>query len=231
MGGRATSLTVGLAAPADLPAQWALDFARGFAEECALVGASVVGGDLTRADQVVIAVTVLGGCTVSPVLRSGAERRRRARAHRPAGLGRRRAGRARPRLPVAAGAGRGLPPARAAVRRRAGRRRGRRHVDDRHLRRAARRGAAPRRRVRRRRSTYDATRSRCPSRWSRSARRSAPTRSASSSAAATTTPCSRPSRTARRCPRAGRSSAASRRAAGSPSTAGEYDGPTGWTHF
>jgi len=73
MGGRASSLTVGLAAPADLPAQWALDFARGFAAECALVGASVVGGDLTRSDQVVVAVTVLGGCTVSPVLRSGAE--------------------------------------------------------------------------------------------------------------------------------------------------------------
>ena len=72
MGGRATSLTIGLGAPADLPAQWALDFARGFAEECALVGASVVGGDLTRADQVVIAVTVLGACTQSPVLRSGA---------------------------------------------------------------------------------------------------------------------------------------------------------------
>ncbi|WP_028645382.1 thiamine-phosphate kinase [Nocardioides sp. URHA0020] len=72
MGGRATSLTVGLAAPADLPVQWALDFARGFAEECALVGASVVGGDLTRADEVVIAVTVLGAVTESPVLRSGA---------------------------------------------------------------------------------------------------------------------------------------------------------------
>lgn len=72
MGGRAASLTVGLAAPGDLPAQWALDFARGFADECALVGASVVGGDLTSADQVVIAVTVLGGCTVSPVLRGGA---------------------------------------------------------------------------------------------------------------------------------------------------------------
>jgi thiamine-monophosphate kinase len=72
MGGRAHSLTVGLAAPADLPVQWALDFARGFAEECSLVGASVVGGDLTRADQVVIAVTVLGGCTQAPVLRSGA---------------------------------------------------------------------------------------------------------------------------------------------------------------
>ena len=72
MGGRAHSLTVGLAAPADLPVEWALDFARGFAAECALVGASVVGGDLTRADQVVIAVTVVGACTVSPVLRSGA---------------------------------------------------------------------------------------------------------------------------------------------------------------
>src|SRR3954469_6343130 len=72
MGGTAHSLTIGLAAPADLPAAWALDFARGFAEECALVGASIVGGDLTRADQVVIAVTVLGACTRSPVLRSGA---------------------------------------------------------------------------------------------------------------------------------------------------------------
>ena len=73
MGGRAASLTIGLAAPADLPAAWAMEFAGGFADECALVGASVVGGDLTRADQVVIAVTVLGACTVAPVLRSGAE--------------------------------------------------------------------------------------------------------------------------------------------------------------
>jgi thiamine-monophosphate kinase len=72
MGGRAHSLTVGLAAPSDLTAQWALDFAAGFAEECASVGACVVGGDLTRADQVVIAVTVIGACTQSPVLRSGA---------------------------------------------------------------------------------------------------------------------------------------------------------------
>ncbi|MFZ2013616.1 MAG: thiamine-phosphate kinase [Nocardioides sp.] len=73
MGGRAHSLTIGLAAPRDLPAQWALDFAQGFAEECALVGASVVGGDLASADQIVVAVTVLGACTTSPVLRSGAE--------------------------------------------------------------------------------------------------------------------------------------------------------------
>ncbi len=73
MGGRAASLTIGLAAPADLPAAWALEFAAGFADECALVGASVVGGDLTRSDQLVIAVTVIGACTVAPVLRSGAE--------------------------------------------------------------------------------------------------------------------------------------------------------------
>jgi thiamine-monophosphate kinase len=73
MGGRATSLTIGLAAPPDLPAEWALDFARGFAEECDLVGASIVGGDLSRSDQLVIAVTVLGACTQAPVVRSGAE--------------------------------------------------------------------------------------------------------------------------------------------------------------
>lgn len=73
MGGRAHSLTVGMAMPADLPVSWALEFAQGFAEECRAVGASVVGGDVTRGDQLVIAVTVLGACTVSPVLRTGAE--------------------------------------------------------------------------------------------------------------------------------------------------------------
>lgn len=73
MGGRARWLTIGLAAPPSLPVSWALDFARGFADEARLVGASVVGGDLTAADQVVISVTVLGTCTVAPVLRSGAD--------------------------------------------------------------------------------------------------------------------------------------------------------------
>ncbi len=72
MGGRAQWLTVGLATPADLPALWALDFTRGFAEECARVGAGLVGGDVTRGDQLVISVTVIGACTVSPVVRSGA---------------------------------------------------------------------------------------------------------------------------------------------------------------
>jgi thiamine-monophosphate kinase len=72
MGGRAAWLTVGLAAPSDLPARWALDLTRGFAEECATVGAGVVGGDVTASDEIMIAVTVLGSCAVAPVLRSGA---------------------------------------------------------------------------------------------------------------------------------------------------------------
>ncbi len=72
MGGRTTALTVGLALPADLPAQWALELADGIAAEAALVGASVIGGDITRGDDIVIAVTVLGECSVAPVLRSGA---------------------------------------------------------------------------------------------------------------------------------------------------------------
>ena len=72
MGGRATAMTVGLAAPADLPVTWALELAEGIAAECALVGASVVGGDLTSSDQVMVAVTVLGSVAGEPVRRSGA---------------------------------------------------------------------------------------------------------------------------------------------------------------
>ena len=75
MGGRATALTVGLAAPVDLPVGWALDLARGIAEECALVGASVVGGDLTGADQVMVSITALGSVVGEPVRRSGARPR------------------------------------------------------------------------------------------------------------------------------------------------------------
>ena len=73
MGGTAHSLTVGLAAPGNLPVQWALDLVDGIAEEAAQVGASIVGGDLTTASEVAIAITVLGTCEVAPVLRSGAQ--------------------------------------------------------------------------------------------------------------------------------------------------------------
>lgn len=73
MGGRANALMIALAAPSDLPVEWAVDFARGFAEECALVGASIVGGDLSTSSEIVIAVTVIGACSEPPVVRSGAE--------------------------------------------------------------------------------------------------------------------------------------------------------------
>jgi thiamine-monophosphate kinase len=72
MGGRATALTVGLATPPDLPVSWALELADGIAEEAALVGACVVGGDVTRADQLMVAITVLGAVEGEPVRRSGA---------------------------------------------------------------------------------------------------------------------------------------------------------------
>lgn len=72
MGGVAHSLTVGLGAPASLAEDWALELLDGIAEEAALVDASIVGGDLTEALDVVVAITVLGTCQVSPVLRSGA---------------------------------------------------------------------------------------------------------------------------------------------------------------
>jgi len=73
MGARPTALLVGLGAPADLPAAWATGLADGLAHECALVGATVVGGDVVRSDTVVVAVTALGDLEGrAPVTRSGA---------------------------------------------------------------------------------------------------------------------------------------------------------------
>ena len=71
MGGVATALTVALGLPAELPASWVLELAEGFEAECALVGAHVVGGDVTAADQIVIAVTAMGDAA-HPVRRDGA---------------------------------------------------------------------------------------------------------------------------------------------------------------
>lgn len=72
MGGVAHSLTLSLGLPPDLDAAWVADLATGFAEEAALVGASVIGGDITAAPQIVVAVSVLGAVKQAPVLRSGA---------------------------------------------------------------------------------------------------------------------------------------------------------------
>jgi thiamine-monophosphate kinase len=74
MGAVPTSLLVGLAAPPDLPAFWAERFADGLRDECDVVDAGVVGGDVVRSELLMIAVTALGDLEGrSPVTRSGAQ--------------------------------------------------------------------------------------------------------------------------------------------------------------
>lgn len=71
MGGVANALTVGFAAPGEIPAQWAIEMIKGFLAECDLVGAKLVGGDVTASDKIVIAVTAIGEAR-RPVRRVGA---------------------------------------------------------------------------------------------------------------------------------------------------------------
>jgi thiamine-monophosphate kinase len=73
MGARPTALLVGLAAPADLELAWADDLADGLRDECAVVGATVVGGDVVASDTLTIAVAALGDLEGrAPVTRAGA---------------------------------------------------------------------------------------------------------------------------------------------------------------
>jgi thiamine-monophosphate kinase len=74
MGGVATALLVALCVPPDLDPRWAEQLADGLAEESAIVGAAVVGGDMSASSIITIAVTALGDLAGrSPVLRSGAQ--------------------------------------------------------------------------------------------------------------------------------------------------------------
>jgi thiamine-monophosphate kinase len=73
MGARPTALLVGFAAPGDLAAPWADALADGLRDEAALVGASVVGGDVTAADAIAVSVTALGDLGgQDPLTRAGA---------------------------------------------------------------------------------------------------------------------------------------------------------------
>lgn len=73
MAARPLGVVVALSCPADTPADWATEFGRGVAEECALAGAVLMGGDITRADRIAVAVTVFGDLQGrTPLLRSGA---------------------------------------------------------------------------------------------------------------------------------------------------------------
>ncbi|MQA27967.1 MAG: thiamine-phosphate kinase [Micromonosporaceae bacterium] len=73
MGAVPTALLVALCAPPDLEVRWAEQLADGLNDECALVGASVVGGDISSSPTLTIAVTALGDLRGGePVRRSGA---------------------------------------------------------------------------------------------------------------------------------------------------------------
>ena len=73
MGAVPTALLVAVGAPPSLDPTWFDEVALGLETECALVGASVIGGDLAKSDKIVVAVTVLGDLQGrKPVTRAGA---------------------------------------------------------------------------------------------------------------------------------------------------------------
>ncbi len=74
MGARPTALLVALGAPPELEVDWALGLADGLRDECERTDASVAGGDLVRANSIVISVTALGSLDGRPpVTRAGAQ--------------------------------------------------------------------------------------------------------------------------------------------------------------
>ncbi|GAA3391012.1 thiamine-phosphate kinase [Cryptosporangium minutisporangium] len=75
MGGVGTALLVALALPGETEVSWAEGFYDGLREECDLIGAGVVGGDVVRSEHgITIAVTALGSMRGrEPVTRAGAK--------------------------------------------------------------------------------------------------------------------------------------------------------------
>lgn len=65
--------TVGLALPSETPSGWVIDLYRGMGEACDEYGLSLVGGDLSRSEKVLISVTIAGEVPPGRALtRSGA---------------------------------------------------------------------------------------------------------------------------------------------------------------
>ncbi len=74
MGATPTALLVALCAPTDLEVSWAEELAGGLSAEAGLVGAGVVGGDMSASPTLTVAVTALGDLAgLPPVVRSGAQ--------------------------------------------------------------------------------------------------------------------------------------------------------------
>jgi len=72
MGGRPEYLLVAAALPKSFSVEEIEELALGIFDEATSVGASIVGGDLTHADQIVISISVFGSVG-QPILRSGAQ--------------------------------------------------------------------------------------------------------------------------------------------------------------
>jgi thiamine-monophosphate kinase len=73
MGARPTALLLGLGCPPGTSLAVVDGVADGLRDECALVGAAVVGGDVVRTDQITLAITALGDPgPLTPVTRAGA---------------------------------------------------------------------------------------------------------------------------------------------------------------
>lgn len=74
MGATGVAVVVSLSVPGELEVDWFTEFAAGVRAECDNAGVSLVGGDLTRASQIVITVTVLADLAGrEPLRRSGAQ--------------------------------------------------------------------------------------------------------------------------------------------------------------
>ena len=72
VGGRPEYLLVNAALPKSITVEEAQELALGIADEAALVGASVVGGDLAYSEKIVISISAFGAVG-RPILRSGAK--------------------------------------------------------------------------------------------------------------------------------------------------------------
>lgn len=73
MGARPLAVTVALGLPGHTRVQWADELLAGIAAEAEPLDVSIIGGDLTESEQVVVSVTAVGECAQTPVSRAGAQ--------------------------------------------------------------------------------------------------------------------------------------------------------------
>lgn len=72
MGGRCEYLVAAVSLTGNEELTWVESLARGMQHEATLAGAYIVGGDITRGEKIVIAMTAIGS-VINPITRSGAQ--------------------------------------------------------------------------------------------------------------------------------------------------------------